>query len=591
MFHFKHWLGGTAFIVSADVARFVTPMIVSRNEGVYGDWSSDQIVSALLVPFHALAFVGLILLGTQLHLQAARRWSKWVALVPFSILLGSYLSSGDGIAAVVSPWIAAPLMSAGVLVGSWLVWRFLEAAVAVKQPVLRNVVKGGLFACAVALLAIDLNVYVGLYLPLHVLLGAASVGLAMIAIDEDFGLSKPKISFVALILVVAALASIPLTRQYAPLTYMGAMEMGSATVQNARLWFALTSWISRPTPPNVARSSASTEVPMTDGLPSIVIISLDGLRYDHTSLAGYVYDTTPALAKMAQNAWAWTRAYSPSARTDTSLKTLFSGGLNKTCDVGQDLFLTAKNQTYRTFCDFPYSRTTLNCHALACDGLMDTRSRDHTYSVLLNELAISDEPVFAFVHLLETHVPYEDGVSDALRARTQGWSEYDRAVLASDEAMQRFVQSAIGVSTRPVVFVIMSDHGESLGDHGRVGHDSSVFSEQIHVPLLLYMAGMAPKRFSMPVSTVWLGPTLFAMMGVGAEGGLPTQKDDRPVFASNDSWQTVIEGQWKYVINAATGELWLFDLSNDPKELQNAMADHPEVVERLADLLNTQFGH
>jgi glucan phosphoethanolaminetransferase (alkaline phosphatase superfamily) len=590
MFHYRHWLGGGVFLVTADAVRFATHF-ASGDEGVYGDWSTDQILSALLVPFYAFAFTGLVLVVIQIHVEAARRSSKWVALLPVAGALSVYLSSGGGVSAAVSPWIAIPLFVAIMLAGSVLAWRGIEAALRISQPALRVVIKTVAFLCALGLLVTDLNLYVGLYLPLHTLLAAASVGFAMIAFDEDLKPSGRKSVLAFISVSIVAIASIPFTRERAPVVYMGAMAMGSATVQNARIWFILASLMPRSAPRAAQISNSSTDIPDFQIAPNVVVISLDGVRFDHTSLAGYANNTTPNLMSLANRSWNWTRAYSPAANTATSLNSLFSGTLADDCYVGDNLFIRSQERGYRTFCDFTYSRASLSCHAPGCDALMDTRDRNQTFTVLLNELAISNEPVFAFVHLLETHQPYEASVSDELRARTNGWSEYDRALLAADETLAKFVQSASGASSRPIAFIVMSDHGESFGEHGRFGHDSSVFNDQIHVPLLLHVDGMAPKHIDVPVSTMWLGPTLLEMLGQNATGGLPTTTvDDRPVFARNGGWQTVVSGKWKYVTDKVSGEFWLFDLSTDHKETLNVIADNPDVVEQLAEMLDTEFG-
>jgi arylsulfatase A-like enzyme len=40
--------------------------------------------------------------------------------------------------------------------------------------------------------------------------------------------------------------------------------------------------------------------------------------------------------------------------------------------------------------------------------------------------------------------------------------------------------------------IIVGDHGESLGEHGLVGHRSSLYREQIQVPLLVRLPGVTP---------------------------------------------------------------------------------------------------
>jgi arylsulfatase A-like enzyme len=68
--------------------------------------------------------------------------------------------------------------------------------------------------------------------------------------------------------------------------------------------------------------------------------------------------------------------------------------------------------------------------------------------------------------------------------------------------------------------VILSDHGESFGERGALGHGRSLAPEQIHVPLIVRSPRLAPGRVNVAVGTVDVAATLLALAGLDApEGG------------------------------------------------------------------------
>ncbi|MFZ5482557.1 MAG: sulfatase [Myxococcota bacterium] len=69
-----------------------------------------------------------------------------------------------------------------------------------------------------------------------------------------------------------------------------------------------------------------------------------------------------------------------------------------------------------------------------------------------------------------------------------------------------------------VVVVVMSDHGEQLGEHGLFGHSYGVSDLEAHVPLMVRMPGGAGggRRVDAVVELVDLAPTLLELAGVPA---------------------------------------------------------------------------
>ena len=105
---------------------------------------------------------------------------------------------------------------------------------------------------------------------------------------------------------------------------------------------------------------------------------------------------------------------------------------------------------------------------------------------------------------------------------------YDGEVLSVDHEVERvFVRlRELGLWEESAV-VVTSDHGEGLGQHGRIGH-GEIFNEQLFVPLMMKFPdslGFAASRIERMVSLTDVVPTLVETLG------LPVSETDRATFS------------------------------------------------------------
>lgn len=166
------------------------------------------------------------------------------------------------------------------------------------------------------------------------------------------------------------------------------------------------------------------------------------------------------------------------------------------------------------------------------------------------------------------------------------------------------------------VILFTADHGEELLEHHNLTHGHDLWTELMHVPLLVAGPGVPVGRVKTPVSTRLVANTLAALGGAEplGQGGDPllVQPDTLvpgPIyFQTQDGyWKGqrdvpiygVREGDWvlhwcprgrPWNSKEATdgGEMRLFDLNQDPQEMNNRVADHPK---RVAALLALIQGH
>jgi arylsulfatase A-like enzyme len=182
---------------------------------------------------------------------------------------------------------------------------------------------------------------------------------------------------------------------------------------------------------------------------------------------------------------------------------------------------------------------------------------------------------------------------------------YAAEVVRADRDLGRFVA---GLRRREVwehtLLVVLSDHGEELGDHGGWEHDQSVYEELLRVPWLICRGAGdgGGRRVAAPVSGVDLVPTLLDLLDIGYDPdrfdgtslagclrGEPApaqprvlalrrnrKKYYRPWAQSRGPDNAVVRrGRWKLIWNQGPGTTELYDLRVDPQERRDRATAEP----------------
>ncbi|MCK6445941.1 MAG: sulfatase-like hydrolase/transferase [Planctomycetes bacterium] len=209
---------------------------------------------------------------------------------------------------------------------------------------------------------------------------------------------------------------------------------------------------------------------------------------------------------------------------------------------------------------------------------------------------------FAMIWTLQAHYPYyvtgtarEFGTGDELLER------YLNAVHESDAALGRLIDwlDAAGLADSTLL-VVVADHGEAFGQHGSYGHGSTLFEENLHVPLFLSNPRLfhGERRRELG-GLVDVPPTILDCLGIDA----PKTWQGRSLFASNRHgrfyacapWTDFLlgfrEGDWKVVLDTLTGDVQVYDLEADPGERVNLAADHADYVEYAKQRLASWIQH
>jgi beta-lactamase class D len=222
-----------------------------------------------------------------------------------------------------------------------------------------------------------------------------------------------------------------------------------------------------------------------------------------------------------------------------------------------------------------------------------SRSGEAFSKTLARVKAARARPFFGWMHVAPPHEPGFDGAP--IPKLTAPGAAYARSLRWLFPRLGEFFDSleAWGALDDTIV-VLTADHGEGLGDHGQDYHGFDVFDASARVPFAWWIPGEPAREVPRRVSTLDLGPTLLAALGV-AEDGARRNAWARPDLLSNPADDEVvlcvegflpgevawIDARHSLIRDWGTRELLEFDLERDPHELSPRSASETVEDRRL----------
>src|ERR1700674_10120 len=263
-------------------------------------------------------------------------------------------------------------------------------------------------------------------------------------------------------------------------------------------------------------------------------------------------------------------------------------------------------------------------------GLVDRRAGESVAHAIAWLKKTPRRPFFLWLHLYDPHSPYDPPEPYRTEYRSH---LYDGEIAYADHELGNLIswlkQNHLYDSA---VIVALSDHGESLGEHGEDEHGFFVYNATVHVPLIVKPpagSGIAAGRHGEPVETTAVSPTLLQLAGVkdpgnkiyvqfqshallgstlgtksatNQEGRSPAnqtanQAPKDPAYSetfypfSSFGWSPLhaLESERFHLIEAPKPEL--YDLETDPGEIRNIAAEQPATVAVLRGKLQALRTH
>jgi choline-sulfatase len=351
----------------------------------------------------------------------------------------------------------------------------------------------------------------------------------------------------------------------------------------------------------------------------IVIVSIDTLRADHLPAYGYAAVETPHVDALRRDAILFRNAYTHVPLTLPAHASAFTGLLPPGHGVRDNLGYRVsesratlasllKDKGYATGAavsafvlhastgiarGFEFYEDAMEAPA-GSDALAQVqRPGGSSARLALRWLAgVQGKPFLLFLHIYEPHSPFEP--PEPFKSRYP--LAYDGEVAAADAILGDFIAGlkSAGVYD-PSLVVLLSDHGEGLGDHGEEFHGILLYREALHVPLLMKLPAStrAGEEIATPVQLVDLLPTVAELLDLPRPPGLDGRSllDPKPrprrlyaethyprVHLGWSSLRALIDDRFHY-IDGPRPEL--FNLLADPQERRDLLASEGGVAEAM----------
>ncbi len=363
--------------------------------------------------------------------------------------------------------------------------------------------------------------------------------------------------------------------------------------------------------------------------PNVIFITVDTVRADHLGCYGAKQVKTPVLDALAQDGVLFERAISQVPLTWPSHAAMLTGTYpfkNGVQDfTGHPLapqfrsvaqaFRDAGYRTGAVVSSFVLDRSwglargfehyddvfAGNLFVTSDIGLVERKANesvDHSLSWLKHRTA---KPFFFWLHLYDPHSPYNP--PEPYRTEYKE-NLYDGEIAYTDAQLGRVIawlkENRLYDKT---AIVVVSDHGESLGEHDEREHGFFIYNSTLHVPLIIKPAGksIGGRRVGDVVEITAVAPTLLRLARVSDR--IQSQFDTMsllpkpaPGAAYSETFYPFSSFGWSPLHSLQNGDYQyveaprpeLYNLREDPTELHDVIAEHPAIAAALKQKLKEQ---
>ena len=389
--------------------------------------------------------------------------------------------------------------------------------------------------------------------------------------------------------------------------------------------------------------------------PDIVLITLDAARADRFSFAGNPHETTPFIDTLAAESHVFPSAYSLVPYTLCSVPTMLTGlsfldhGVTRHEDVlHSDAITLAEALHDAGYQTAAFTQTPNNSSSKGFDQgyeifremwtegpKRETRRASFIARKVVGWLdsgARDERPLHLQVHIVPPHAPYDpppefdvftdpdydgscvgfkrtlDGLDGGFLTADEACMDqmfglYDGNLLSADHAVRTIIERLqAGPRWDNTVVLITSDHGEAFMEHGRMEHNSTLYTEMLHVPFVLRLPPGQQKTdvdTDRMVTVADIKPTLLSAAGLvpghytdGVDLLAPDPDSGSRFMVGRTATSPTLHGirtlRWNLVVSAS-GSSALFDLEEDPGEQTNVRLKNRARFVGLGRILSTRL--
>jgi arylsulfatase A-like enzyme len=397
-------------------------------------------------------------------------------------------------------------------------------------------------------------------------------------------------------------------------------------------------------PRPVGEPAAISELKDRDDL-NILFVLIDTLRADRLGAYGYERDTSPNIDALASSGIRFAQHMSQSSWTKCSMASMWTGlypvrtgVLRSPQAVASEATMPAeilKEAGYHTYAlwrngwigpNFGFAQGFEVYYSPRARKLPATVRRekpsvgiagtdqDIVRSAIEFLRTRDDDRWFLYLHLMDVHQYVYD--EDTALFGTTYSDIYDNSIRWVDRVLGRLIHELDTRGLRDeTMIVVLADHGEAFGEHGREGHARDVYSEVTTTPFIISLPFRLEEEMVIDSATanvdVW--PTLLDLLALpgledpdgssrvpellAAAGVGPDPDRSSPRFAQLDeNWGriekesrpmiAVSEGGYRLVLRSKSEQGQLYEQESDPTDQHDIGDREPETRKRLRALVD-----
>ena len=338
---------------------------------------------------------------------------------------------------------------------------------------------------------------------------------------------------------------------------------------------------------------------------NVLMIIMKSVGSRRLQIYNALYNDTPEMQRLAQNAMVFDRVYAAQAYTAAALPAFFCslypqfgwkpitrstpnisvpGLADKLGQHGYTMAFMHSGQVY-----FDHEGEFLRHHGFEDVIAKEEDPTNPADSELLSQATTwirvhSKTPFFLALSTQDTHAPYFASTSHDYGTSDAELNRYLNAVHSTDKLIGQlaYALDKMNLSDDTLV-VITGDHGEAFGEHGQTTHNWTVYDEETRIPLLLVNWRMFPceQRVNRLARQIDIAPTVLALLGYDE----PSSWQGDSLFSTNaadhdylfsrygNSMFGLVDSHFKYVYDFNRDRAELYDLTVDPLEMHDLSSD------------------
>ncbi len=339
----------------------------------------------------------------------------------------------------------------------------------------------------------------------------------------------------------------------------------------------------------------------------VILLTVDAMRFDRLAYPGAKRRPAPNLEKLASRSVVFERAYTAIPHTSYAISSLMTGkyvaplfdvpGAPPVHETWPEIMHRFRYQTGGFFTKAvffidrarfePYLRKGYGFNHIKMDYEIPAMERVKQTIEFLEDKKQEGARVFTWTHFFEPHEPYDEACT---RFGPGDMDRYDCEIYKVDQAVGELLKY-LDESYPNAIIIVSADHGEEFGDHGGKYHGTTLYDEQVRVPLIVRVPGVEHHVVKEPVSLVDLMGTVLSMLEIPVPArarsrdlsGLIVGQDSHPMttFCQVHDKFMAVRTDYKLIWDEEKNLVRLYDLVADPGEIASVASVKPKIVADL----------